>query len=399
MAAGSGFDPASVARTLTAFRMRRPWQPVPLDAPVPVEALPTPSLLVDVDQLERNLAHMASYLGARGTGVRAHAKMHKSPIIALRQLELGAVGICAAKLAEAETLHAAGVEDILLTSPVTTPDRFVRLAALAALSPGRVWTVVDDADMARALAAAAAAVGARIDVLIDVDPDMGRTGVRGAEGVLALAAELASMPALRLRGIQQYAGQVMHIRDHAERKARSEAHWASGLAIVDRLRASGFPVEIVTGGGTGTFDIDAEIAGITDLQVGSYAFMDEEYLQIEGAGTPRFEAFPPSLFVLASVVSRPRSGAVTLDAGLKSFASETVAPVPVSHPGTRFRFAGDEHGILILDGQNAAPALGERVRLVTSHCDPTVNLYDVMYPVRDGMVSELWPIAARGAAY
>ncbi len=399
MAGRASADVGGVARQLMNFRSLRPWQPVPLDEPVPIAALPTPALVVDVAQLDRNLERLASHLGSRGKGVRAHAKMHKSPIIARRQLALGAVGICAAKLAEAEILHAAGIEDILLTSPLASPDKLARLATLAAASPGRVWTVVDDAGMARALAAAAAAAGTRIDVLIDVDPDMGRTGVRGAEGVLALAAALASLPSLRLRGIQQYAGQVMHIRDFAERKEKSEAHWASGLAIAARLRAAGFPVDIVTGGGTGTFDIDSEIAGISDLQVGSYAFMDEEYLQIEGAGTPRFESFPPSLFVLASVISRPRSGAVTLDAGLKSFASETVPPVPISHPGTRFRFAGDEHGILILDGRNDAPLLGEQVRLVTSHCDPTVNLYDVMFPVRDGMVTELWPIAARGASF
>ena len=389
----------SVADQLTELRLQRDWRPIPLAEPVPVEALPTPALLVDVGQLERNLRRMADYLGARGKGLRGHAKMHKSPIIAHKQLALGAVGICAAKVAEAETLVHAGVHDVLITSPVTTQDKLARGVDLAARTLGRVWLVVDHPEMAAALARAARAVGTQVHVLIDVDPDMGRTGMRGAEGVLALAAAIAQHAQLRLRGIQQYAGQVMHIKDYAERKQKSHAHWAGGFAIRDRLVAAGFPIEIVTGGGTGTYDIDSELAPITDLQVGSYAFMDEEYLQIGGATAARFEDFPPALFVLASVISQPRAGAVTIDAGLKSFASETVAPVPLSLPGTRYRFAGDEHGVLLLDGQNAAPRLGDRVRLVTSHCDPTVNLYDYMFPVEDGVVREIWPVAARGASY
>ncbi len=390
---------SSIADQLTALRLQRDWRPIALAAPVPVDALPTPSLLVDVAQLERNLKFMADYLGARGKGVRGHAKMHKSPIIAHKQIALGAVGICAAKVAEAETLVHAGVQDVLITSPVTTLDKLDRVVVLAARTQGRVWLVVDHADMAAALARAARAAGTQVNVLIDIDPDMGRTGMRGGEGVLRLAAAIAQLPELKLLGIQQYAGQVMHIKEYAERRQKSLAHWAAGLAIRDQLVGAGYPIEIVTGGGTGTYDIDSELAPITDLQVGSYAFMDEEYLQIGGAQSARFEAFPPALFVLASVISQPRSGAVTIDAGLKSFASETVAPVPLSLPGTRYRFAGDEHGVLLLDGQNAAPRLGDRVRLVTSHCDPTVNLYDFMFPVQDGMVREIWPIAARGASY
>ena len=392
-----------VGEQLTQLRQQRGWRAVQLDEPVPVDALPTPALIVEVAQLEANLSRMNAFLAAKGKRVRAHAKMHKCPLIAHRQLALGAVGICAAKLAEAEVLQGAGVNDVLVTSPLATQDKLQRAARLSRHSAGRCAFVVDDGGVAQALSQEANAVGVTIAVVVDIDPDMGRTGMRGADGVLRLVETVSRQSGLRLLGLQQYAGQVMHIKGHGERAQRSIAHWESAFAIRQRVLDAGFQLDVLTGGGTGSYDIDCELPYITDLQVGSYAFMDEEYLQIGGRAGDRFDDFAPSLFVLATAISQPRTGAITLDAGYKSFAAETVPPAPVDLPGTKFRFAGDEHGILLFDskyeGRNELPRLGERVRLVTSHCDPTVNLYDYVFPVVNGMVSELWPIAARGCSW
>lgn len=381
-----------------AARMARSAAPVPLAEPVPVEALPTPALIVDVAGMERNLDRMAGHLAARNVGLRAHAKMHKCPEIARRQMARGAIGVCAAKVAEAEVLAAAGVDRILVTSPVAGPHAMRRLVALAARSTD-VRVVVDDAAAAARLGALAVAAGIELAVLIDLDPEMGRTGIARGEPALALARSVAATPGLRLTGLQQYCGQLQHLADPAERAEKSRAHMGAGLATRDLIVADGHPLEVFTGGGTGTYDVDAEIDGVTDLQCGSYVFMDEEYASIGHGNSERFEDFEPALFVMVTCISKPRRGTITVDGGYKSFASDTVRPVAADLPGIRYHFGGDEHGILQLGDGAPDLAVGDRLRMVTPHCDPTINLYDWMYPVVDGQVRELWPVAARGCSW
>ncbi|MEE4360518.1 MAG: DSD1 family PLP-dependent enzyme [Pseudomonadales bacterium] len=390
-----------MSTTLESFlaeRVGRSADAVPLATPVPVEALPTPALVVDVAAMERNLLRMRDVLDARGVGLRPHAKMHKCPIVARRQLELGAIGICVAKVAEAEVMAAAGIGRILVTSPITDSRAMRRLVALAARNED-VRVVVDDAGAAERLAACAREAGIVLRVLVDLDPDMGRTGIARGAPALALVRRLLALDGIEFTGLQQYAGQVQHIADAAERRLRSREIVEAGLATRALIEADGIEVPLFTGGGTGTFDIDSEIDGVTDLQAGSYVFMDEEYGAIAQGNASRFQAFEPALFVLLTAISQPRPGTITLDGGYKSFAADTVRPVPVDLDGVRYRFAGDEHGVLI--GQDGAlpVTLGDRVRLLTSHCDPTINLYDWLYPVVDGEVHELWPIAARGCSW
>lgn len=383
---------------LMAGRFER-IEAVELPVPVSIDAVPTPALLVDREAMERNLQRMAAYLASRGCGLRPHAKMHKTPLIARRQLELGAVGICCAKVSEAEVMRAAGIEHILITSPVTTRDKMERVVALARRSAD-VSIVVDDAWAAQTLGDIAAAAGVRLRVLVDLDPRMGRTGIAIGDGALELVRSINACAGLEFVGLQQYAGHIMHLENEVERTAAAREIAARGLEMRAAIEADGHAVEIFTGGGTGTFDVDSGIAGITDLQAGSYVFMDEEYRGIGQGGRERFEAFEPALFVLLTAISQPRRGAITVDGGYKSFASDSVAPVAHDLPGLRYHFAGDEHGILQqLDG---APQLklGDRIRMVTPHCDPTINLHDWMLPVdADGMVRELWPVAARGCSW
>jgi D-serine deaminase-like pyridoxal phosphate-dependent protein len=347
--------------------------------PIPRTELPTPALVIDLAAMTRNIAAMAEFAAARGLALRPHAKTHKSGEIARRQVAAGAVGICCAKLGEAEALAGDGVRDIHLTSPVVTPGGIARLRVLAgqvALS-----VVADHPDNVRALA------GGGVRVFVDVDPGNHRTGVTSAEAAVALAREIAAA-GLTLGGVQFYCGAHQHIAALADRRAALTERTDYLRAVLVALAESGFAVPLVTGGGTGSFAIDAELGVLTELQVGSYIFMDREYRDCELAG-PRFEQ---ALFVDASVISANTAGRVTIDAGLKAFATDAGLPVLVQG-GAEYGFLGDEHGALI--GAHL-PGLAGRVTLVPPHCDPTVNLYDRYWLVEGDAVTGCWPVTARG---
>jgi D-threonine aldolase len=346
----------------------------------------TPALILDRAALARNIAAMAAFAADRGLALRPHAKTHKSADIARLQIEAGAVGLCCAKLGEAEALAEQGVGDIHLTSPVVAPAALARLAALAGRI--RLSAVVDHPDAAAALDDA---LQTPLDVLIDVDPGTRRTGVASAEAAVALARVIASGAKLRLAGVQFYCGSQQHIESFADRRAAIAEKTDYLRQVLAALAAAGFEMAHVTGGGTGSFAIDAELGVLTELQAGSYVFMDREYRDCELAGAPAFE---PALFVDATVISANHPGMVTLDAGIKSFATD--AGVPVVWAGaprdSRYVFMGDEQGALLGDG---LPPLGSRVRLIPPHCDPTVNLYDC-YQMVDGDALTAWRVTARG---
>ena len=379
----------------------RPTGPQMLEAPVPLETLPTPALVLDADVLARNLARMATFLEGQGKGFRPHAKTHKCPELARLQIEAGAVGICTAKVSEAAVMVHAGIPRVLVTSPVVAPDRAALLASLAGAAE-QLDVVVDSELGLDVLCSAVAEAGdaaGTVGVLVDVDVAMGRTGNRDAGAILGLAERAAATPGLEFRGVQHYAGHVMHIKGHAERRDRSLRLWEQVADIVSRLNEAGHAPGVVTGGGTGTYDIDCAVAELTDLQVGSYVFMDQEYRLIGSRESDWFDDFEVSLTVLATAISQPTDRAITVDAGYKSFASDTVDPEPLDLPDTAFRFAGDEHGVLLLKAPTQELLLGTVARFVTPHCDPTVNLYDWYWVCRGGLVTELWPISARGCAW
>ncbi len=374
----------------------RTWEEVPLAEPVPLGLLPTPALLIDERALDRNIERMAAFVASRGKGARPHGKTHKCPLIAARQIEAGAVGVCAAKVSEAAVFLNAGVEPVLITSPVTSAAKAEMIVALA--GKGRVSVVVDG-PMALQVLGETARPDAEVGVLIDIDVDMGRTGCRDPDRVLELAEAVEATPGLRYEGVQHYAGHLMHVEGHENRRQKSTALWERVAGIIDRLERNGFSPEVVTGGGTGTYDIDTDIGVVTDIQVGSYVFMDHEYRIIGGARGELFDDFEVALTVAATAISKPLERAVTVDAGYKAFASDTVAPEPMHIPGARYRFAGDEHGIVIPAAGSQEPLLGEVHQFITPHCDPTVNLYDHYWVHRDGMAHSIWPVAARGCTW
>ncbi len=360
------------------------------------DAIPTPALLLDLDRFEKNLRAMAAHVAAAGKRLRPHAKTHKCPEIARRQIAAGAIGVVCAKLAEAEVMAAAGIPGLLISTEVVGDEKIGRLMRLLDRDP-HVLVVVDHPDNVRDLARAAQAAGQILGVLVDVDVGGRRTGARPAEPALALARAVADSPSLRLRGLQGYAGQCAHVIGWA---ARREASVKAMAPLVDTrrlLESRGIPVAIVSGGSTGTYDVDSELAGLTELQCGSYCVMDLDYLRIGGKAGERLTDFEMALTVLATVVSVPAPDLAIVDAGLKAFATDRpFGPEAVERPGVAYEFAGDEHGRLLIRDSRGAVRLGERVEFFPPHCDPTMNLYDRLYAMRGGRVEAVWDIAARG---
>ena len=357
------------------------------------DELPTPALVVDLDQLEGNITRLATHAKAAGIALRPHAKTHKCAAIARLQVAAGALGVCVATLREAEAMAEGGVGGILITSEMVGSVKIRRLLEFARRQPDTM-SVVDDPGHAAELSAAARAAGLILNVLIDVDPGSRRTGVAAGEGAAHLARKIAGLPGLRLRGIHCYSGSSAHVTGFEQRRAHSEKAMSPAIATFRELRREGLPMEILSGGSTGTYNIDPAFGAMTELQAGSYVFMDVDYRRIGGARGPVYDDFAPSLAVIATVISRPGRNRATVDAGLKAFATDRkFGPEPKDLPGATFSWGGDEHGILDLTQASREPRLGERLEFIVPHCDPTVNLHDHIHALRGDRVEAVWPVA------
>ena len=354
--------------------------------------LNTPALILDLAAFERNVARMADFARKHGLALRPHAKSHKSADIARAQIAAGAVGLCCAKLGEAEALAAEGIDGLHLTSPVVTPPAIARLAALSRRLTS--LSVVADHPAAVDALASAAQGGPPLTVFVDIDPGIRRTGVATANDAVTLARLIADCPSLRYGGVQFYCGAQQHIQNFAERReAIAERTRYLSKCLAD-LAAAGLSPKVVTGGGTGSHAIDAELGVLTELQVGSYIFMDREYAEcdLDGGGAMPFET---ALLVDARVISANAIGLITIDAGLKAFATDAGPATIIAGAGddARYRFMGDEHGAVM---GTDLPGLGARITLGTPHCDPTVNLYDAYHVINGEDLVAIWPVTARG---
>ena len=359
------------------------------------EALNTPVLIVELDALTRNIETMATFTQAHGVRLRPHAKTHKSVDIATRQMAAGAIGICCAKLGEAEVLADGGVvQGLHITSPVVSPPAIARLMALNARTE-KLMCVVDNPANVAALGAAAAG-GKPLSVVVDLDPGIRRTGVGSPAAAVEVYNAILAQGALRYAGVQCYCGAQQHIENFAARRQSMEERAAFIRTVVDALCAVGGHPQIVTGGGTGTHRIDVQLGLFTELQAGSYVFMDGQYLacDLSGDGATPFET---ALMVDARVISASTPGLVTLDAGFKALSTDGGDPLILdgAPAGSSYRFMGDEHGLLILP-QGATLPLAYRVTLGAPHCDPTVNLYDTYHVVQGDTLRAMWAVSARG---
>jgi D-serine deaminase-like pyridoxal phosphate-dependent protein len=360
----------------------------------PLEAVDTPSLVLDLDVFERNLDLMQERARQAGVQLRPHAKAHKCPDIARAQIARGAVGVCCQKVSEAVPFVMAGINDVHISNEMAGPAKAELFAKLA--RHARMSVCVDDAAQIADLGQAAAKVGARAGVFVEVDVGQGRCGVPGAEAALRLAELIAAHDELEFRGLQAYHGGAQHIRSRAERKEAAKQAADKAAHVAAALAAGGFRCETVTGGGSGSAEFDLDSGVYTEIQPGTYAFMDEDYGRNEYNGLH----FEHALFIVTAVMSAVSPIKVVVDAGLKSMAVDSGLP-EIWQDGAKstsliYVAANDEHGIVKpVDGAQSLP-LGSRLRLLPGHCDPTFNLYDQIIGVRGGVVECVWPIAARG---
>jgi 3-hydroxy-D-aspartate aldolase len=355
--------------------------------------IPTPALLLDLDAFEANITTMASHLRARGKAFRPHGKTHKCPEVARALIGAGAIGCCAARLAEAEVFADHGIPGLLITTAVIGRDKIARAVALARRAPDTMFCV-DDEGNARELNEAARASGVR--VLVAIDLYFGRTGVPPGVPALALARVIASLSNLMLIGLQSYDGEAAHTTPFEARGVRTNGSMAKAIETRSLIEGEGIACPRITGGSTGTYRFDSENPGMTELQPGSFVFMDLDYGRIGGPDGPEYHDFKNALTVITTVVSTPPGFAI-VDGGYKAFSTDRpFTPRPVDLPGVTYGWAGDEHGRLNLAEARREVKLGERLEFIPPHCDPTVNLYDQIYALRGDRVEGVWPIAARG---
>jgi D-serine deaminase-like pyridoxal phosphate-dependent protein len=356
--------------------------------------LDTPALVLDLDKLEANIAKMRTSLAGTGVGIRPHAKTHKSTDIAKLQLAAGAVGICTAKVSEAEVLFAGGVQKILMTTANLSKSKIQRAMAIRKKNRDFIQAV-DFPQNARDLNDAAKAAGLTADVVVDVAVGT-RSGIPAGDQALALAQLIDTLPNLKFRGMLAYDGGAQHIKGFKARHDQSLARSEDARKTFERMKASGLNAEIFSGGGTGTYNIMTKVPGYTDVQVGSYVFMDAQYLDIGNESGDIFTDFAPSLTVMTTVLNTYFQNRITTDAGTKALTLNKPDPIVIGEPGFRYTAGSDEFGSIQYEKANKTYNVGDKLELIVPHCDPVVNEYDVFYGVRNDRVEAVWPVTARG---
>ncbi len=360
----------------------------------------TPCLVLDLDALERNIRKMGDYAASHGMRHRVHGKMHKSVDVARLQERLGgAVGVCCQKVSEAEVFARGGIKDILVSNEVRDPAKIDRLARLPKAYGCRLITCVDDIGNVAELSAAATRHGSTIECFVEMDVGAGRCGVIGADQVVKIAKAIAAAPGLKFTGIQAYQGAMQHLDQFEARKAKLEAAIAMVQAAVDALTAVGLAPELVSGGGTGSYYFESSSGVYNELQCGSYAFMDADYGRILDRNGQRIDQgeWENAFFILTQVMSHAKADKAICDAGLKAQSVDSGLPMIFGRTDVEYVKCSDEHGV-IADPKGVLK-VGEKLRLVPGHCDPTANIHDWYVGVRNGKVEVVWPVSARGKAY
>ncbi|MBL6745685.1 MAG: DSD1 family PLP-dependent enzyme [Pseudomonadales bacterium] len=359
--------------------------------------LDTPSLCVDLDALGANIATMQDTLTRNGIASRPHGKTHKSPTIARMQLDAGAIGICAAKVSEAEAMFQHGIDAVLMTTTNVTATKIRRAMNLRYTNPQFIQAT-DSEQNARLLSEAAVSMGITADVVVDVDPGGHRTGITPGQPALALGQLIDQLPGLTLKGLLCYDGGSQHVKGFAARREQTLERLLGASDTFDLFNSSGLNTEIFSGGGTGSYNIDHETRGLTDVQVGSYVFMDAQYMDIGGEDNDELYAdFEPSLTIMTTVLNDQYPGRCTTDAGAKACTINRPWPRVKGETGMSYTSGSDEFGTLRYEEEPSRTyKVGDKIELIVSHCDPVVNLYNNLYAVRGERVEAIWPIAARG---
>ena len=367
----------------------------PMKAGISKWDLETPALCVDLDKLERNITKMQRSLAANKLGSRPHAKTHKCAAIAKLQMNAGALGICTAKVSEAEALVNAGLDKVCMTTSNLSPNKIRRAMRLRKKAPQFIQAVDFDQN-ARELNDAAKEAGIVADVVVDVAVGS-RSGIPPGEAALSLAKLVDTLPNLKLRGLLSYDGGAQHVIGFAARKERAMRNIEENARTRELMQQAGLSTEIFSGGGTGTYSIQHLVPGFTDVQVGSYIFMDMQYLAVGGEdGNPVYTDFEPSLTVLATIVNNRFPGRLTTDAGAKALTLNTPRAGVIGEPGMDYNAGSDEFGSITFKESSKTYKMGDRLELIAPHCDPVVNLYDYIYATRKDRVEAVWEVTARG---
>ena len=359
----------------------------------------TPCLVLDLDALERNIKKMGDYAKAHGMRHRVHGKMHKSVDVARLQEELGgACGVCCQKVSEAEVFARGGIRDVMVSNQVRDPVKIDRLARLPKLG-ARTLVCVDDADNVAELSRAAIRHGTEIECLVEIDCGAGRCGVTTTQDVVHIAKLIDGAEGLKFAGIQAYQGAMQHLDSYADRKAKIDVAVAQVADAVQGLKAQGLDCDIVGGGGTGSYYFESNSGVYNELQCGSYAFMDADYGRILDADGKRIdeEEWENAFFILTQVMSHAKPDKAIVDAGLKAQSVDSGLPVIYGRDDVEYVKCSDEHGV-VMDPKGVLK-VGDKLRLVPGHCDPTANVHDWYVGVRNGKVETVWPVSARGRAY
>ena len=359
----------------------------------------TPCLVLDLDALERNIKKMGDYAKSHGMRHRVHGKMHKSVDVAKLQQELGgAVGVCCQKVSEAEVFARGGIRDILVSNQVRDPRKIERLAALPKLGAD-VIVCVDDLENVAELSDAVQRQGTELGVFVEIDCGAGRCGVSTTEDVVAIAKAIDGAPGLKFRGIQAYQGAMQHLDSYEARKEKLDIAIAQVADAVKALNSAGVEPELVSGGGTGSYYFEAGSGVYNELQCGSYAFMDADYGRILDKDGNRIDQgeWENAFFILTQVMSHAKADKAICDAGLKAQSVDSGLPVIFGRDDVEYIKCSDEHGVI--SDPDGLLSVGDKLRLVPGHCDPTANVHDWYVGVRDGKVETLWPVSARGKAY
>ena len=359
----------------------------------------TPSLVLDLDALERNIKKMGDYAKAHGMRHRTHGKMHKSVDVQRLQEKLGgACGVCCQKVSEAEVFARGGIKDILVSNQVRDPAKIDRLARLPKLGARTICCVDDLANVAD-LSSAAQTHGTEIECLVEIDCGAGRCGVTTTSDVVAIAKAIDGAEGLKFSGLQAYQGAMQHLDSYDERKAKIDIAVAMVKDAVDTLKAEGLDCDIVGGGGTGSYYFESNSGVYNELQCGSYAFMDADYGRILDKDGKRIDQgeWENAFFILTSVMSHAKADKAIVDAGLKAQSVDSGLPVIYGRDDVEYIKCSDEHGVVM--DPNGALKVNDKLKLVPGHCDPTANVHDWYVGVRNGKVECLWPVSARGHAY
>ncbi len=352
------------------------------------ESIPTPALMIDLDVMERNIEKMSRIYSGYSADLRPHFKTHKCPVLAHKQVEQGAVGMTCAKMGEAEVLVGAGIKDVLVANQVVTSEKIARLVHLNAW--GDVKAAVDNAANVRRISQAAGRTENEVGLLIEVEVGNNRAGALNAEEALQLAQIIEKSPGVILRGVMGYEGHAVLVEEYEKRRRLAEEAMGKLLEVANSLRDTGFEVDIVSAGGTGTYDVTGSYPGVTEVQVGSYILMDARYGSLERL------PFENALTLLSTITSRPTAERAIADAGRKSLALDFGLPSVMGSGEIETVSLSEEHAKLRLKGAAKKLEVGETIEFLPTHVCTNMDLHDRVYGLRGNEVEVLIEVAARG---